>query len=180
MGFFSVTFLVLSYQLTSFFGPVGFILANCTNMLLRIVYSGLFIHKQYQSVQLHPLEGIIPKKFFAISLITVGILCKISEVKQNDVWQIFDPLDLSWIHLYFSLFYFIIVHRFVLNHIRCLVILPSVHRRLSLYLVCGHLRIKISFEAIYTNEIKMHRNLWAIQLQNENAMITKLAYSIRY
>lgn len=81
MGFFSVTFLVLSYQLTSFFGPVGFILANCTNMLLRIAYSGFFIRKQYQSVQLHPLRGIIPMKLFAISLVALGILCKISEVK---------------------------------------------------------------------------------------------------
>lgn len=81
MGIFSITFLLLSYQLTSYFGPVGFILANCTNMLLRIIYSGIFIRKQYQSVQLRPLYGIIPKKLFAICLIVFGILCKISEVR---------------------------------------------------------------------------------------------------
>lgn len=80
MGVFSFIFLFLSYVLTSFFGPVGFILANCTNMLLRIVFSGFFVQKQYQPVELKPLDGIVPKKFFAISLIVSGIVCKISEV----------------------------------------------------------------------------------------------------
>lgn len=80
MGFFSVTFLFLSYQLTSFFGPVGFILANCTNMFLRIVFSSRYIRAQYQSVDLKPLDGIVPNKLFAITLIVSGIVCKISEV----------------------------------------------------------------------------------------------------
>lgn len=80
MGIFSVTFLVLSYQLTTFFGPVGFILANCTNMMLRIVYSSFYIRKQYHSVDLSPLDAIKPEKLFAITLITLGVACKISEV----------------------------------------------------------------------------------------------------
>lgn len=83
MGFFSVTFLFLSYQLTSFFGPVGFILANCTNMFLRIVFSGKYIRTQYQSVDLKPLDGIIPNRLFAITLIVLGITCKISEVTKT-------------------------------------------------------------------------------------------------
>lgn len=82
MGIFSVTFLLLSYQLTSVFGPVGFILANCINMMLRIVFSYRFIHKQYGTVDLKPLDGIKPNKLFAISLIIFGIICKISEVKR--------------------------------------------------------------------------------------------------
>lgn len=80
MGFFSITFLALSYQLTTLLGPVGFVLANCTNMALRIIYSGIYILKQYKKVQLNPLEGIIPKKLFIICLIVFGILCKASEV----------------------------------------------------------------------------------------------------
>lgn len=80
MGFFSITFLLLSYQLTSFFGPVGFILANCTNMLLRIIFSIIYIRKQYNTVNLKPLDGIIPKKLFAMTLIVLGIVCKVSEV----------------------------------------------------------------------------------------------------
>lgn len=80
MGFFSITFLLLSYQLTSFFGPVGFILANCTNMLLRIIFSVIFIQKQYDAVKLKPLDGIIPKTGFIMTLIVLGIACKVSEV----------------------------------------------------------------------------------------------------
>lgn len=82
MGVFSFIFLFLSYVLTSIFGPVGFILANCTNMLLRIIFSGRFIHKQYLQIALTPLDGITPNKFFAIALIILGIGCKISEVNQ--------------------------------------------------------------------------------------------------
>lgn len=80
MGFFSVTFLALSYQLTTWLGPVGFVLANCTNMTLRIIYSSVFIQKQYKNVQLTPLDGIIPKKLFFILLVLFGVLCKASEV----------------------------------------------------------------------------------------------------
>lgn len=72
-------FLLLSYQLTAFFGPVGFILANCTNMMLRIVYSYAYIRRQYQHVQLNPLDGIKPSKGFLICLIVSGIICKVSE-----------------------------------------------------------------------------------------------------
>lgn len=80
MGVFSFIFLFLSYVLTSMFGPVGFILANCTNMSLRIVFSGRFIHKQYQGIGLSPLDGIVPNKLFAITLVVLGIVCKVSEV----------------------------------------------------------------------------------------------------
>ena len=38
MAIFSVSFLILSYILTSIFGPVGFIFANCINMFCRICY----------------------------------------------------------------------------------------------------------------------------------------------
>lgn len=82
MGVFSFIFLFLSYVLTSTFGPVGFILANCTNMLLRIVFSGRFIHTQYQQIAMNPLDGIIPNKLFAITLIVLGIVCKVSEVRK--------------------------------------------------------------------------------------------------
>lgn len=38
MVIFSITFLLISYVLTSVLGPVGFILANCVNMLARITH----------------------------------------------------------------------------------------------------------------------------------------------
>lgn len=80
MAFFSVTFLVLSYQLTNFFGPVGFILANCCNMAFRISYSLSYIGKQYKNLNENPLEGLIPGKIFATVLIVSGIACQASQV----------------------------------------------------------------------------------------------------
>lgn len=79
MAIFSAAFLILSYQLTNFFGPVGFILANICNMSFRIWYSIKYIREQYKDVHIKPLRGLIPGKIFVIVLITAGIICKISE-----------------------------------------------------------------------------------------------------
>lgn len=81
MAIFSITFLVLSYQLTNFFGPVGFILANCFNMIFRISYSLRYITKQYKPLNDNPMNGLIPGKMFTTILIISGIACKLSEVK---------------------------------------------------------------------------------------------------
>ena len=80
MAMFSVTFLVLSYQLTNFLGPVGFILANCCNMGFRISYSLSYITKQYKNIEANPLTGLVPGKIFATVLVVAGIACKASEV----------------------------------------------------------------------------------------------------
>lgn len=81
MAIFSVTFLILSYQLTNFFGPVGFILANICNMTFRICYSTNYITKQYETVQMNPLEGLLPGKLFISILLATGIICKVSETR---------------------------------------------------------------------------------------------------
>ena len=80
MAIFSVTFLLLSYQLTNIFGAVGFILANCCNMIFRISYSLSYITKQYRNIEENPLEGLKPGRFFTIALIVSAIACKASEV----------------------------------------------------------------------------------------------------
>lgn len=80
MAIFSVTFLLLSYQLTNLLGPVGFILANCTNMIFRISYSTLYIYKQYRPIEQNPLNGIRPGKIFFVVLLVMGIVCKVSQV----------------------------------------------------------------------------------------------------
>lgn len=80
MALFSILFLLLSYQLTNLFGPVGFILANCANMIFRIAYSAYYIHKQYLPVKVNPLNGIVPGKLFVCVLLATGIVCKVSEV----------------------------------------------------------------------------------------------------
>lgn len=88
MAAFSVTFLVLSYQLTSWFGPVGFILANCTNMALRIGYSLRYIRAQYKGVvavhtendsKLQPLSGLRPDLLFVLALVMSGVVCSVSQ-----------------------------------------------------------------------------------------------------
>ncbi|XP_011179901.1 protein RFT1 homolog isoform X1 [Zeugodacus cucurbitae] len=76
MAIFSVSFLILSYILTSFLGPVGFIFANCINMFCRICYSTHFIYRQYQPTELMPLKGLLPGKWFIITLIITGLFCK--------------------------------------------------------------------------------------------------------
>lgn len=81
MAIFSITFLVLSYQLTSWFGPVGFILANCTNMAMRIGYSLRYIRKQYEKTTggLNPLIGLRPDLLFVMALVFSAIVCFLSQ-----------------------------------------------------------------------------------------------------
>lgn len=81
MAIFSVTFLLLSYQLTNLLGPVGFILANCANMIFRIGYSLRFISRQYKPVGNNPLWKILPGPLFLVTLVVCGVICKISEAK---------------------------------------------------------------------------------------------------
>ncbi|OBS60012.1 hypothetical protein A6R68_08858 [Neotoma lepida] len=54
----SSSFLVLSYLLTSWYGSVGFILANCFNMGIRITQSLYFIHHYFQRSHHRPLTGL--------------------------------------------------------------------------------------------------------------------------
>ncbi|XP_017493994.1 PREDICTED: protein RFT1 homolog [Rhagoletis zephyria] len=76
MAVFSVSFLILSYILTSWLGPVGFIFANCINMFCRICYSTRFIFRQYKPTGLNPLLGLLPGKWFAMTLLATGTFCK--------------------------------------------------------------------------------------------------------
>ncbi|XP_011802685.1 PREDICTED: protein RFT1 homolog isoform X2 [Colobus angolensis palliatus] len=54
----SSSFLVLSYLLTRWCGSVGFILANCFNMGIRITQSLCFIHRYYRRSPHRPLAGL--------------------------------------------------------------------------------------------------------------------------
>lgn len=81
MVFFSVTFLILSYMLTYFLGPVGFIISNCVNMFARIVHSISFIYKKYKNTNYEPLNGLYVGKIFLMTLFIAGIICKVSEYK---------------------------------------------------------------------------------------------------
>ncbi|XP_061387129.1 protein RFT1 homolog [Musca vetustissima] len=75
MGIFSIIFIVMSFVLTRIFGPVGFIIANCINMLCRIVSSCKYIWQQYKPLDYRPLKGLIPGKIFSIGLVITYVIC---------------------------------------------------------------------------------------------------------
>ncbi|XP_028408270.1 protein RFT1 homolog [Dendronephthya gigantea] len=61
MVVFSVIFLLSSWFLT-YFGAVGFIFANCLNMMLRIIHSLIYIQEYFCDTSLRPLQGFLPSK----------------------------------------------------------------------------------------------------------------------
>lgn len=80
MVIFSIVFLLISYVLTYVLGPIGFIIANCVNMLARIIHSINYIKNMYKNTAYRPLRGLKPSTRFAITLIISGIITKTSQV----------------------------------------------------------------------------------------------------
>lgn len=76
----SCSFLVLSYLLTSWFGSVGFILANCFNMGIRITQSLCFIHRYYQRSPHRPLAGLRLSPLLLGAFALSGGITSVSEV----------------------------------------------------------------------------------------------------
>ncbi|XP_075039140.1 man(5)GlcNAc(2)-PP-dolichol translocation protein RFT1 [Mixophyes fleayi] len=56
----SLSFLCLSYYMTLWLGSIGFILANCFNMGMRITHSLLYIRRYYKESPYQPLSGLVP------------------------------------------------------------------------------------------------------------------------
>ncbi|XP_013118455.1 protein RFT1 homolog [Stomoxys calcitrans] len=81
MGIFSIIFIVMSFVLTRIFGPVGFIIANCINMLCRICSSCKYIWDQFKPVEHKPLRGLKPGTLFSIGLIIAYGICYYSKLK---------------------------------------------------------------------------------------------------
>ncbi|KAF5892710.1 protein RFT1, partial [Clarias magur] len=79
----SASFLLLSYWLTRLFGGVGFILANCCNMALRIIHSLIYIHRYFQHSDHTPLTGLRPHPALLITLTISSILTAISELQED-------------------------------------------------------------------------------------------------
>ncbi|XP_068598864.1 man(5)GlcNAc(2)-PP-dolichol translocation protein RFT1 [Brachionichthys hirsutus] len=76
----SVSFLLLSYVLTGWAGAVGFVLANCLNMGLRIMHSLLYIHRYFQPSRWKPLRGLLPSPFVLLTLGISAVVTAQSEV----------------------------------------------------------------------------------------------------
>ncbi|KAE8298633.1 Protein RFT1-like protein [Larimichthys crocea] len=75
----SLSFLILSYMLTWWSGAVGFILANCLNMGLRILHSLLYIQHYFQHSQWKPLRGLLPSPLLLLALAVSGVVTALSE-----------------------------------------------------------------------------------------------------
>ncbi|KAK5912379.1 hypothetical protein CesoFtcFv8_002260 [Champsocephalus esox] len=75
----SLSFLFLSYMLTWWAGSVGFILANCLNMGLRILHSVLYIHRYFLSSQWKPLRGLLPSPLLLLALAVSAVVTALSE-----------------------------------------------------------------------------------------------------
>lgn len=75
----SISFLILSYMLTGWAGGIGFILANCLNMGLRILHSILFIYHYFQASQWRPLHGLLPSPLLILALAVSAVVTALSE-----------------------------------------------------------------------------------------------------
>ena len=92
MVIFSVIFLACSSLLSQYIGAIGFILANCVNMLCRIVYSFIHIRNYFEffpedeqkplsksDVLQSLLQSVQPARETTLVLGVSGICCAISE-----------------------------------------------------------------------------------------------------
>ncbi|XP_076804473.1 man(5)GlcNAc(2)-PP-dolichol translocation protein RFT1-like [Clavelina lepadiformis] len=80
MLLFSFLFLTTSYYLTILVGSVGFILANCLNMLARIIHSIIFLKRFYKKSRISsPLHGLIPRPVVLVTLAVSFLICSFSE-----------------------------------------------------------------------------------------------------
>ncbi|XP_051933265.1 protein RFT1 homolog [Hippocampus zosterae] len=75
----SASFLFLSYMLTWWAGGIGFILANCLNMALRITHSVLYIRRYFLSSQWKPLRGLLPSLPLCLALAVSAAITVVSE-----------------------------------------------------------------------------------------------------
>ncbi|XP_061543966.1 protein RFT1 homolog isoform X2 [Phycodurus eques] len=75
----SASFLFLSYMLTWWAGSVGFILANCLNMALRITHSVVYIRRYFLSSPWKPLRGLLPSPLLCLALAVSAAVTVVSE-----------------------------------------------------------------------------------------------------
>lgn len=80
MVFFSFAYIGTAVLFTKILGAVGFVVANCINMGLRITYSLWLIHNQYKRTEYHPLNSLhIHPKFIAV-FVSAIVLTSFSEI----------------------------------------------------------------------------------------------------
>uniref|UniRef100_A0A8C4XF20 Protein RFT1 homolog n=1 Tax=Erpetoichthys calabaricus TaxID=27687 RepID=A0A8C4XF20_ERPCA len=76
----SICFLCFSYFLTWWHGSVGFILANCLNMALRIAHSIHFIQRYFAPSTHRPLSSLRLSPILVLVFLASGLVTAFSEV----------------------------------------------------------------------------------------------------
>ena len=89
-------FLFLVYFLAKVFGPIGFVLANCCNFLMRIAYNFNHIIKRHQEQNQKPWRGGVPPLAVVIVLGVGGGLCYVSKLF---LYQEFSSYEGAFYHL---------------------------------------------------------------------------------
>ena len=80
MTLMSVIYILLTYTLASLLGPVGMVMANCCNMIIRIAAAVRVIINTFKDQEEQPIMGLVPDTDITLLLISAGATCIISEV----------------------------------------------------------------------------------------------------
>ena len=80
MTLMSVIYILLTYTLASLLGPVGMVMANCCNMIIRIAAAVRVIISTFKDQEEQPIMGLVPDTDITLLLISAGATCIISEV----------------------------------------------------------------------------------------------------
>ena len=73
-------FLSCVYGFAKVFGPLGFVLANCCNFVMRILHNFYHIYHRHSNQEEKPWKGVIPPTSIVLLLILCGFTCKLSEI----------------------------------------------------------------------------------------------------
>ncbi|XP_061477968.1 protein RFT1 homolog isoform X2 [Rhineura floridana] len=76
----SFVFLCMSYFLTYWQGSIGFILANCFNMGIRITHSIYYIYRYFAESPYRPLKGLLISPLLFVVYVICGVTTGVSEV----------------------------------------------------------------------------------------------------
>ena len=80
MTLMSVIYILLTYTLASLLGPVGMVMANCCNMIIRIAAAVRVIISTFKDQEEQPIMGLVPDTDITLLLISAGATCLLSEV----------------------------------------------------------------------------------------------------
>ena len=80
MTLMSVVYILLTYTLASLLGPVGMVMANCCNMVIRIAAAVRVIVNTFRDQEEQPITGLIPDTDITLLIISAGATCLLSEV----------------------------------------------------------------------------------------------------